>query len=221
MTSSRPLTSPAAPLLALLMAGCGVETSSNTSPPPIPAEVDRLADWLSGSFDSSRQAAGESSAFLDITLNACRIWPDRTDGRWVYVEQAKTESADDPYRQRIYRLRVDDQAELISEVFTFPSGSTPAGGSWRDPASLNAVDPFMLVPRDGCTVHLKLDVDVFSGGTRGTGCESSLNGAVYATSEVEITANRISSWDRGFDAEDRQTWGSEAGPYIFIRRPSD
>lgn len=218
MSRSRALSSTAPLLLGLLVAGCGVETSSNTSPPRIPPEVDRLADWLSGSFDSSGQAAEASSPFQDISLNACRIWPDRTDGRWVYVEQARSDAVDRPYRQRVYRLRVDDQAELVSEVFAFPSGQTPAGGSWRDPALLNAVDPFMLLPRDGCTVHLTFDADSFTGGTRGSGCESSLSGATYATSEVEVSADRISSWDRGFDGDGRQVWGSEDGPYVFVRR---
>ena len=32
---------------------------------------------------------------------------------------------------------------------------------------------------------------------------------------AEIRADRIVSWDRGFDAEGRQVWGAENGPYVF------
>ena len=200
------------------LGSCGIETSSRAPVAPIPPEVDRLANWLTGSFDSSEQAERDP-AFLDISLNACRIWPDRTDGRWIYVEQARSDQADSPYRQRAYRIRFDGQGQLVSEVFAFPQGSVPEGGSWRTPHALDRVDPFMLLPREGCTVYLEPGKnESFIGGTQGTGCESDLNGAAYATSEVMVEANRFTSWDRGFDSEDKQVWGSEAGAYEFRRR---
>ncbi len=200
-----------------VLSGCGVETSSNTSPPAIPARVDRLAEWLTGSFDSADQAARDS-AILDIHLNACAIWPDRVDGRWIYVEQSRGDAVDRPYRQRIYRLRVDDQGRLVSEVFAFSPGTVPDAGSWRDPAALDRVDPTLLTPREGCTVFLESTPDGFDGGTLGRGCESTLSGATYATSEVKIDATSISSWDRGYDNTGQQVWGATEGPYTFKRR---
>lgn len=201
----------------LLPAGCGTETGFATPPAAIPAEVDRLADWLSGAFDSSAQAARDE-AFLDISLHSCRVWPSRTDGRWVYVEQARTDALDRPYRQRMYRVRFDGDGRLVSEVFAFPEGERPTAGSWRDPASLDTVLPELLVPREGCAVYLSASDDRFTGGTEGEGCESALAGASYATSEVVVEADRITSWDRGFDAAGAQVWGSEAGPYEFLRK---
>ena len=213
-----PLAPPTIALLSLLLAGCGVETSSNTRSRPFPAEVDRLAEWLSGSFSSIEQAASDPE-FLEISLGACRVWPSRTDGRWVYVEQAREDALDRPYRQRMYRIRIDDRGVLVSEVFMFPQGSEPAAGSWKDPASLDSVDPFLLVPREGCTVYLdSSDATSFEGGTEGKGCTSSLGGADHATSEVTVSADTISSWDRGFDADGVQVWGSTSGPYVFRRR---
>ena len=41
----------------------------------------------------------------------------------------------------------------------------------------------------------------FKGATDVNTCKSTLRGASYATSEVEIKENQIISWDRGFDAE--------------------
>lgn len=197
--------------------GCGVETSSNTSPPPIPASVDRLAGWLTGSFTSAAQAERDER-YLEIHLNACRIWPERVDGRWLYVEQARGDATDRPYRQRIYCLKVDDQGWLVSEVFSFPTGMTPAPHAWRTPDALDAVDPALLLPREGCTVFLDEAADEFKGGTRGRGCESTLSGASYATSEVTIDDTTISSWDRGYDDRGNQVWGATAGPYRFVRR---
>jgi hypothetical protein len=204
-------------LAPLLAGGCGVETTVVTAPAAISPEVDRLADWLSGSFDSSEQAARDPD-FLDISLHSCRVWPSRSDGRWVYVEQARSDAPDRPYRQRMYRVRFDADGRLISEVFAFPEGMRPSAGSWRDPTTLDRIVPDLLLPREGCTVHLAWTNDRFVGGTEGEGCESTLAGAAYATSEVVIDADRITSWDRGFAADGSQVWGSEAGAYEFIRR---
>ena len=205
-------------LLATLlpMAGCGIETSSNPPIPQIPAEVDRLADWLSGSFDNAEQA-GKDAEFIDISLHACRIWPDRTDGRWLYVEQARSDAPDRPDRQRACRLRIDDLGQLISEVFAFPDGDVPDAGAWRTPAMLDRVDPFLLLPREGCTVRLEFKKGAFTGSTSGEGCPSSISGATYATSEVTIEPERIVSWDRGYDESGRQVWGATKGPYVFRR----
>lgn len=201
---------------ATLIPGCGTERGFATPPATIPPEVDRLADWLSGSFDSSAQAARDARYF-DISLNACRVWPSRTDGRWVYIEQARSDALDQPYRQRMYRVRYDGQGRLMSEVFAFPASGRPAAGSWRDPDALNAFTPELLEPREGCDVYLADVGGRFEGGTEGEGCTSSLAGAAYATSEVVVEADRITSWDRGFDRAGDQVWGAEAGPYEFIR----
>ena len=72
--------------------------------------------------------------------------------------------------------------------------------------------------RDGCEVYLQWTGDAFAGSTEGKACSSTLGGAAYATSEVVIEVDRITSWDRGYDAGDVQVWGAEAGAYIFLRK---
>ncbi|MDC0429199.1 chromophore lyase CpcT/CpeT [Phycisphaerales bacterium] len=209
-----------ATLISLSSGGCnGTETSSVAGPIRFSSGVERLHSWLCGSFDSSAQAARDS-AFRSISLNASSIWPDREDGRWLYVEQAASDSLDRPYRQRIYRVRNDAQGGLISEVFAFNDGETPPAGSWRNPEYFNSIDPALLIPREGCAVHLvatNRDEPAFTGGTIGDGCASTLSGADHATSEVRVEADAIQSWDRGFNASGTQVWGAESGPYEFIR----
>ena len=204
-------------LASLCGGGCGVETSSNTHAPQIPKKVDRLADWLTGSFDDTDRDSGAEA----LDLHGCPIWPDRTDGRWIYVEETRTSGTDRSIRalrQEVLRVRIDDQADLVAEVFAFPAGDLPAPGSWRNPRSLDDVDPFLLLPKEGCTLHFTDREDAFRGGTRGAGCENAREGATHATSEVVITATMISVWDRGFDAGGTQTWGSSEGPITFQRR---
>ena len=55
----------------------------------------------------------------------------------------------------------------------------------------------------------------FIGHTNIKTCKSTLRGANYATSEVEITSEKIISWDRGFDIEGNHVWGATEKGYIF------
>jgi len=179
-------------------------------------DCQTLADWMTGSFSSATQAAADSSYF-DIRLEMARIWTERGDGYWFYVEQAVAGNTDRPYRQRVYRVAHVEDDLFRSEVFLLPDPDCHVG-EWRKEEPLHGLSPDDLEVRSGCTVFLRLDVwGRFAGGTVGRGCTSALRGAAYATSEVVVGPGRIESWDRGLDESGRQVWGAETGPYIFIR----
>jgi hypothetical protein len=179
--------------------------------------LERLASWLTGSFSSVAQAENDSD-YYHIRLEMAPIWPQRDDGYWLYVEQAAYGRLDTPYRQRVYRVSEPDPGVFSSEVFTLDSPPRFAG-AWRHPSDFDALTPDSLTVRDGCAVWLRWDGSAFTGATRGSGCESELRGAAYATSEVTVTDAEIRSWDRGFDADGNQVWGAEKGPYVFRRIP--
>lgn len=181
------------------------------------SELDLLVGWMTGSFSSAEQAAADSSYF-DIRLEMVPIWTDRTDGRWLYVEQAAASDPERPYRQRIYCVTQGSQGWFRSEVYTLPDPDR-FSGAWRDPAVFAVLAPDSLEVRDGCAVLLRrTGDDSFAGGTLGSGCGSDLRGAVYATSEVTLQPDRMVSWDRGFDGQGRQVWGATGGGYVFQRR---
>lgn len=179
--------------------------------------LELLADRLSGSFSSTAQAQADPD-FRDIRLRMCRIWPERTDGPWLYVEQAEASAMEKPYRQRVYRLAATGPQAFVSHVYEIPDPSRFVGACGRD-ASLAGLTPDALTTKDGCAVFLTYHVcsDLFTGETQGKGCASTLRGAAYATSEVSITQAGIVSWDRGFDAAGQQVWGATKGGYRFVR----
>ncbi len=182
-----------------------------------PSATQLLLDLLGGSFSSAQQAA-EDSSYFDIRLEMVRIWEDRQDAGWMYVEQAVASSLSKPYRQRIYRITEQPDESLHSEVYTLPGDPLRFAGWWRDPAAFDAIDPTQLELREGCTVILRHGADgSFEGSTQGSSCRSSLRGAAYATSSVRIEADEIMSWDRGFDDQDQQVWGAQKGGYRFRR----
>lgn len=72
--------------------------------------------------------------------------------------------------------------------------------------------------KDGCTVFLARNEDrSFEGETHPGECGSELHGASYTTSEVRVMAERLISWDRGWDTAGNQVWGAEDGGYVFDR----
>ncbi|MDZ7371575.1 MAG: chromophore lyase CpcT/CpeT [candidate division KSB1 bacterium] len=176
-------------------------------------DLSRLAHYLQGSFSNRLQAA-EDTAFAEIHLHMTRIWPDRTDTLWFYVEQAWAEQLDAPYRQRIYRITRQDSF-LVSEVMTI-DGAEEFIGAWRQPERFADVSQERLHAREGCAVYLTALPDgSFFGRTRERECLSNRRGAVYMTTEVRITKKQFISWDRGFDEAGRQVWGPIKSGYVF------
>ncbi len=176
-------------------------------------DLELLKSWMTGSFSSEEQAINDTN-FYNIYLQMVEIWPEREDGIWMYVEQAASWSLDKPYRQRIYRLTVEENETFQSEVYTFPNPEKFIG-AWKNKEIFSAMTLDSIELKDGCSIILKKDDDKFIGSTNSKNCPSDLRGASYATSEVVIDKNSLTSWDRGFDENDEQVWGAVTGPYIF------
>jgi hypothetical protein len=177
--------------------------------------MEKLIEWMTGGFDSSQQAASDT-AYMDISLKMTRIWPDKPNGAWIYVEQAVSATPDKPYRQRIYFLSELEEDRYTSDIYMLKDESA-AVGAWNDPSLLDELTPFDLQHKKGCTVFLFYDGFQFSGSTNEKSCASDLRGATYATSEVIITADELRSWDRGYNSADEQVWGAENGHYKFVK----
>lgn len=181
------------------------------------AGAREVAGLLAGSYTSAAQASTDPE-FFEVHLHMARIWPGRSDGEWLYVEQAMATALDKPYRQRIYQVTDGGDGSVTSAVFELPN-ATERIGAWRTPESFDADSPESLVARDGCAIRLVRDGDGWRGSTNGKDCLSSLRGASYATSEVVLAHERLQTWDRGFNANDEQVWGAKKGPYVFLKEP--
>jgi CpeT protein len=209
--------------LAALSTGCGAAApaspSSNEAPAsnaPTTTTEERLYRWLAGRYDSTKQAAADR-AYFEISLTMCEVEAPNYGPRALYVEQARLGSA--PYRQRLYVVEgVDGKPlEAVSRVFEFTNPRAMVGfctGASRQlPAGVVAEE------KRGCHVRLAWNEadKSFQGGTEGTACASSLNGATYASSIVSLDVDKLVSWDRGYDAQGAQVWGATKGGYVFDR----
>ncbi len=177
-------------------------------------DTERLVTMMQGSFSSEEQSANDSDYF-DIRLEMKRIWPERSDAKWLYVEQAVASMKDKPYRQRVYKITNTYEGRFESAVFTLKDPLRFAG-EWKKENPLSGLIPDSLEAREGCSVFLTLmNNGSYEGSTNGKDCQSDLRGAKYATSEVVISDEGIKSWDRGYDENDKQVWGAEKGGYVF------
>ena len=177
----------------------------------VSGRAQEVAVILTGEF-SSREQAEMDPEYFPIQLRHVPIWVDRADGPWLYVEQALEGKA--PYRQRIYHL-VNVEGGVRSEIFTMPSAPEYAGANAE---RLSALTPDDLTPREGCAIELeRIAKGHYRGSTVDDECTSTLAGATYATSEVDLRHRELVTWDRGYDADGNQVWGATAGPYRFRR----
>lgn len=214
-------------LAVLALAACGkaaaptVRTSGAAAAQAVVtrAKLEKLAAKMIGVYDSKDQALADPENYRDVTLHMVRVWPERTDGPWLYIEQALSKQVAMPYRQRVYKLSARADGRVASEIFTLPEPALQYAGAWRTNAPLAQLKPADLTPRTGCAVILREALPgVWAGSTVDRECPSELYGATYATSIVRITGQTLESWDRGYDANGEQVWGADKGGYVFIKR---
>lgn len=178
--------------------------------------LEQLTSTMAGSYTSAEQAKSDTSYF-EIELEMVRIWPKRRDGAWFYVEQATADSKAKPYRQRVYHVQEVNDSTFTSNILTIKGGES-LYGAFADPAKLERLNPDSLERLEGCAITLHRRGNTYTGSTHDRDCPSKRGKAVYTTSEVVLSSDRMVSWDRGWDAEGQQAWGAEKGGYIFIKR---
>lgn len=198
-------------IAAFIVAACSICPRCGVRPGES-SHLDELADYMTGFFSSKNQA--ESNPFYyEIHLHMTRIWPQQSSGYWLYVEQAM--AGKPPYRQRIYNVIEHSPGLYASIAYELPDPEAYIN-AWKTPEKFASLTPETLIERTGCAIYIVRDADgSFRGMTHEKNCLSDLHGATYATSQVRITPDTLMSWDRGYDANDQQVWGSFSGGYRF------
>jgi len=205
--------------VALLGLGCATSMTNVAAPSTTgpPGAADLTYQLLQGRFDSADQARS-SPGYPAIQLVACAAEVPGFGSRVLYVEEARLDALGAPFRQRIYVLEPCEPVEsaAVSRVFDLQDPGAAVGACARGRAPRFARDE--LIERVGCVVALHAEGGVLRGTTSGRGCPTTQGGATYATSEMMVDAVSLRSWEHGFDASGAQRWGTDAGPYVFVRR---
>lgn len=202
-------------LLLLLFLGtslaCIAQTQKLTQ-----KDLKNLYKKMAGEF-SSEQQSKDDSAYFHIMLRMKPIEINK-EGYWFYVEQSMASAQQKPYRQRVYHLYILDDSTIVSKVYEMKNPNQYIN-AWQYDEKLDNLTTDSLIDRQGCGIFLhKQSNNTYAGSTPQKECLSSLRGATYATSEVVISKEKIVSWDRGWDKDDKQVWGAVKGGYIFMKQ---
>lgn len=180
--------------------------------------AEELAGVLAGSFTSMEQCAVEGWGCVESEL--VRIWPERTDGVWLYQENAwlgdDPESADPgakerPYFQRLVRLAPDGEGRVLRTIYSLTDPAAAVGAY----ADTSVLTPDM-VGAPSCSGPVERIAAGYWVADFPT-CPSGLRGAVRTHSRSIHTPDSFANWDRGFDAQGNVVWGPRASGYVFKR----
>ena len=176
-----------------------------------------------GQFSSVAQHRA-NPAYDEIEARIVRIWPERSDGVWLYQEQAivaapgmampPTEARRHPYFQFVARIVV-----LAPGVLRRDNCRVRDGAAWL---ALQPGDPRLakLTPADLLPPSCHNRLERISAGRyigRTESCANAYKGAASMQSVSITTPDEYVNWDRGFDAAGQRLWGPAAGGYIFRR----
>lgn len=185
-----------------------------------------LGRYLAGEFENSDQAQAEPAWYVCLRLWLRPVPLFAGDSVTLFAEQANALKLNQPYRQRLLRLR-DVGQQLQVEFYQLREPEVwRGGGSDRDRlASLTLKD---AVPLANCTLPIAC-----TGNSPATQqfrtvappdycCRFSARGRQYAVFlGFAVDADQLLTYDKGLDVETgRAIWGALLGPYRFARRQS-
>lgn len=179
----------------------------------ISPELEQLVEWMSGSFSSAAQAKADDS-FESTTLKIVQIWPDVTNGAWVYAEEFLNDEIETTVNQRVFFLSEINDSEFSIDEYELPN-KLKYVGAWEDPNRFSEIRVFDLKFKNGCTFFIFYDGFQYSGQTNTGSCKNEVDGAAYSTSVIMVVADEINLWDRGYNESNQLVWGTDAGPKVY------
>ena len=200
---------------AIAIAQPTVKTSST-----LEQQAEEVAALLSGKMDTSAQAIANSKA-PNVQMTTCRIEslnPVNSQSIFLYQEQAMSTSLDKPYRQRFLQISPSPLSQSVRSRSFKPADPTRWSGLCNRAASSQQSVTLSDLGTPVCNVFLKQVGTGFMGNTPVDGCPANVRGAVRITNHIELTSNRMNTWDRGFDAQGKQVWGAKTESYQFRRK---
>ncbi len=174
------------------------------------AEMTSVAEMLSGTWRTA-DAVQETNADGSVQM-VMQIAPvAAADGTaMLYAEISRADQMEQPFRQSLFGLyRYKGQIRLRTYEIMMPkSGLGALVGLWAAP------EFFPAIGADGRIATLDVALTAKDGSFSGLTpypYPTAVGGAVEMTSHVTFNADRLTTADRGFDAEGNVVWGADQG----------
>ena len=191
-------------------------------------ELITLANCLAGEFDNREQALAEPAWYVHLRLWQVPIDLFAEDSLSLFAEQVNTITPNNPYRQRVMRLRVDRSiAEGCLQVqYYMPKNPTALAGAGRNRELLKELKSSDLELLPGCILNVNTQIIAANNyrfiakPPRDRNCSFTYQGnTIQVSLGFEVTSSQLLSYDKGVDPQTgKASWGAILGPYSYIKR---
>lgn len=205
-----------------MVSGCSILSYTISSMSLSPTLI-KLAHYMAGEFDNREQAIGDPVWFVHLRMWQRPVPLFNEDSLTLFAEQANVLNPEQPYRQRLIRLRQTDDVEapLQAQYYAFKKPAIAIGIGLK-PEALRAITPEQLDYLPGCVLKItQPDPESFTAHPLpGSQCCFAYEGK---RTQVQLgfvaRSQTFESYDKGIDlATQKATWGAVLGPYRYIKR---
>ncbi|AFZ04473.1 chromophore lyase CpcT/CpeT [Calothrix sp. PCC 6303] len=185
-----------------------------------------LGNYLAGEFDNSKQSLAEPAWFVHLRLWHIPVPLFPEDSITFFAEQANIVNLDQPYRQRIIRIRQVGNVESSLQVQYYAlKDYISLVGAGKEPGRLKNLTPDDLEDLPGCVLEVEIKetshhLQFIATPVANSICSFRYNGNIVRVSlGFEVTQEELKTYDKGIDPETgRATWGAILGPYHYQKR---
>lgn len=190
---------------------------------PLSQTLITLAHYMAGEFDNREQAIDDPVWYVHLRMWQRPVPLFGEDSLTLFAEQSNVLNLEQPYRQRLIRLRQTDDVEapLQAQYYAFKN-PTVAKGAGLKPEALRAITLEQLDHLPGCVLKItQPDAESFMAYPMpGSQCLFSYEGK---KAQVQLgfaaRAQAFESYDKGIDRQTQKaTWGAVLGPYRYTKR---
>lgn len=180
--------------------------------------LDAYAAQVIGSFTSLEQSRG-SDEHSEVEAEIVRIWPERTDGVWLYQEQAIMDMPQlgkaRPYFQRIGHVYRDADGRFRRDNYELTDPKAFIG-AYADPSRFAALSPDQLGEQGCHNILTPIATGYWLSSVEN--CANDHRGAAQMFSIGIAEPDGFANWDRGVATDGSHVWGPPSGGYIFRRK---
>jgi CpeT/CpcT family (DUF1001) len=184
-----------------------------------------LADYLTGEFDNREQALADPAWYVHLRLWQIKVPIFIEDSITIFAEQANIVSLDQPYRQRIMRLRTTDSLDVpITVQYYMLQDPGAASGGGSNPSRIQNLKEEQLDLLPGCVLNVSVkelannNYEFSAVPPRQAKCTFNyLGNTVQVSLGFDVTQKELKTYDKGIDETGRATWGAILGPFCYTR----
>ncbi len=165
---------------------------------------------ITGIFSTYEQHQ-QDSTFDNVVVYTKLIRRDRNNIYWVYTEQGEAKNYK-PYRQRVYQIALVDNLIKLRIYYI----KNQEKFSYFNPKSIQSITLKDIYLKQGCDLDIQWVGDgVYGGRTNDTNCIATFRGSSYTTTDFMVYEDEVHSWERGWNKNGIQIWGSQKGHYFY------